>query len=1373
MSSLSEKQRLYGIVPVRCGSKRGTAFLLKDGKLLTAVHVVVEHFAHHSPVLVYYELGNPTRYKAEYVDREGMKDVAVLLQDDLQETAEYAADMYLPLLSIPFEHSKTMNLSVIGYPNEMGHGTSLTEIKVKAYTKIEHQKYDVLTVREGNFALKSYGGFSGSPVVNESGYVVGVVSTENYGKLTYCSIESVKTKLESLGIGNIEDKWEIFDGSKLSLLHCQKKVDEAINRASGRYHEDLHTENKKIDDSISDFTDYNKRKSILKRLEFLANKAAEEIQDAIKAGSLEKPITPDVTIAFEGNKYENLYSHISNLRTFVRPKSIFDRNLKRLEETVQKMTIRLTVMEKQFLCLHGVAGTGKTHVSCQIAKEQMKAQENNVYLLFGSQFDTQRDAWDKMLECLRLTEDDVHQLNIRANTTNHYVVFIIDALNEGAGDLYWKQQLKLLLEKMKPYASIKLIVTIRDPFMVEITNGIDSKDIEMVEIKGFSTANTTKAIDKYFGYYGVDDKYKAMYKRQFKLPLFLIAFCESYWLLSLQERDNLNRRLLYEKYLTSRNKGVSDMADEDIKRNVTLLCMRQLAWHSVEHCQAGLIPRNDARKIADRICPMRTWSNNLLHALLYENLLMDTLSDKNNTQLVMFEFENIADVMKAESLLDSRLNEHQILDMLIRIEEELNKKGLAKAKFDNMVRALIAIWDRPTDVTSISEFTSGRFSYQLVKAKEEYTDERNYEVISKWLRKNRERYNPRDLMHLIDDSSSQLIETLHPYLLSKSISERDEDWTILVNDFLESKNALYYLDRLSHEKKYRRRFLTLITWMLTTSDPDARMYLIRLLFRLLREDTNDIMSLLEQFEFCNDHYLLQGLYCAVYGVMLRSRDAILLKFIAERVWNRYYEQENDVPVDIVLRQWTLKILERASVLDYTANYFYRIRLPFKSQDPRIRMLRKPIPEEYFGKGKGATLLFYSLDKGSDFHRYVIGSNSFAESHELFWRDEDEEFVPVSLYDIPLMMAPIIKNEYKYSTALDRYDADRFSPERHHNKTERIGKKYQWLALDATYARLTDHCWVKDNRSTNWGINVSEKDLTNEAWPWMTGRYDRFDPSLPSNQEIRDYGKKFQLQPEKDEIHQGDDLDFEAWIESEKTHPKIHMQWIDKDGNQWVRLYGYQSDTNVVDKEKRERLLFYNCCFVKKVDSKKMVSWATEKDFSGRWMAERSDCIDFLWNEMPWSDSYKRLKRDRWEEGDYRSSYPCKVLVAYDEQLQEKNYGFLGQEEDYSYSVSMPCGEMMREMMLYTAERGIVRRIKNDEVAAINLGIMDEGIGLLVRKDILCKYMQRKHYHLYCYFHGNKQVSAGSMMVIRSQNLSGCVRMDEKGVWKTVQELRMV
>ena len=52
---LSEEQRTKAIVPVRCGSYCGTAFLIGEANLMTARHVLDEYFNGGKPVLASFE----------------------------------------------------------------------------------------------------------------------------------------------------------------------------------------------------------------------------------------------------------------------------------------------------------------------------------------------------------------------------------------------------------------------------------------------------------------------------------------------------------------------------------------------------------------------------------------------------------------------------------------------------------------------------------------------------------------------------------------------------------------------------------------------------------------------------------------------------------------------------------------------------------------------------------------------------------------------------------------------------------------------------------------------------------------------------------------------------------------------------------------------------------------------------------------------------------------------------------------------------------------------------------------------------------------------------------------------------------------------
>jgi len=1361
MSSLSNTQKAYGIVPVSCGKKRGTAFNVGDGKLLTARHVVEECLLYHVPVVVYLE-GQKQRFRAKSIgNAKLMVDVALL---EPEEVYKERSGCILPLLAIESKHAENMRLTIVGYPEELGAGSSQIEIKVRNHSVIPDRRYDMLTVREDNFELRMYNGFSGAPVITEGGFVVGIVSTETFGKLGYCSIHHIQDRLKACGLKDVTNDWEANDDTPFSKQKCKENVDYAIEQAGSRYHRDNHQKDAGLMAMIDDFCvskKYEKVKKILDQVERAIDSTPRTIS------------TLPADYSYKSGDYDNLEQYIDKLVSSTVNTSSAGAGLRKLRRIVELNYPRYVRGKQKFLRIEGVAGTGKTHFSCYIA--EYLEDKAYPYLLFGSQFNTSEPVLSQLSKMLpfgggsrEALTVNLQQLDARMKSTGQFAVLIIDALNEGAGEFFWKDSLRVLTATLSKYERIKLIITIRDPFVNRIMSGVKEADWERYVLHGFSSVTSIKkALRSYFSEYGIDESLVKGFTKQFKSPLFLLVFCKSFSYLTEAERKNLDRLTLYRRYLKARNVDVAERVSEDEKRDITWMAMNKMAWRSVEQFNAGVISRDDARTISDDVCYRELWQHNLLNALLKENLLMETLS-KGDEDMVMFEFENIADVLKAHAILASGKTETEIIELLKKIASDLKKQNQSAAKFENMVAALIAMWNKERSVTEIDEFVRGEFRPLSVRAAKEYSTETNGKKLKAWLDEDKGEYQPENLIQHLDEDTTDLYNRFDLFLSNMTMVERDEKWTILVNDFFEGKSSWRYLEqRAKGSKREQTRLLILLIWMLTTSFPDSRQFLIGLIYRLLLENETQILILLDKFKGCNDHYVLTGLYCAVYGFTLRSKNHNLIGTIAAYVKKSYYDNvDGSVLPDVVFRQWTLMILDRAEYLNPDKAYFTMLKLPFKSDLPSRRIYKNELPGNYFGEGKGASLLYYSLSTASDFYRYTIGGNSNPDSDEFFEIDKNGEYKGFNLVRFLRMIASIIRYEFRYSSVLDNYDGTKYSIDRHHNVEERIGKKYQWIALWRVYAQMSDNYLFNDGYSDPASVK-----LTKRVWPWMTSQYDRNDPTFPKPREIGEYvnGLDFTTEPDMPYVEVGEGRE---WVECNETDPPIRPQYIDADGKPWVMLYGYQSDKHEVDKENRDRVVHYNSCFIKEKDNLKMRAWAAEEDFSGGWMEYRQECIDFRWNEFPWSHAYKRLKRDEWVLKNGRIVYPCELKVAYDEQLQEEIYGVTEDRDTQGTSVSMPCAELVESMNLYAAERGLIRKKDDESIVAVSLSLLrGHGTGLLIRKDVLCKFMGRMKYRLYCYISGNKETSASNYLVLHSKVFSACMSMDAKGKWETVQGMR--
>ena len=196
--------------------------------------------------------------------------------------------------------------------------------------------------------------------------------------------------------------------------------------------------NAQLEERIALFTDYAKKARIEKRLSVIVEKAEDDIADAINAGVVTNPLPSGIEIVYSHKSFEGLPKYLEGLRSVVKPKTIFSGSLRRLDQSAKQLLEKLDSTSQQLMCLHGKAGMGKTHISCHVAKQLADGRKNNVYLLFGSQFDTATDAWEKMLTLLQLTEDDLKKMNERAADHYHRCVerrsgrFVLEAAVEFA-----------------------------------------------------------------------------------------------------------------------------------------------------------------------------------------------------------------------------------------------------------------------------------------------------------------------------------------------------------------------------------------------------------------------------------------------------------------------------------------------------------------------------------------------------------------------------------------------------------------------------------------------------------------------------------------------------------------------------------------------------------------------------------------------------------------------------------------------------------------------------------------------------------------------------------------------------------------------------
>lgn len=1307
------------VVPVECGNERGTAFFVAPDTLVTARHVVVEHLVSNAPVIVSAE--KHVLCDVEFIAEEGVNVDVVLLR-----CKDYQQKDFLKLLAAEFNEDRP--LTIVGYPKEFGNNSDLISIEVQDRLGNRKEDYDTTVVRTDALAFTSYKGFSGSPVLNEKGSVIGITVNQVGCSLGYASIKSLVVRLEEHGVIVSKD-WQSEDFSPCGRGTSQRQVEKAIGYAALRYNRDLHVSNAKLDEALDLFALRLSRVNVEKELKQIESDALTYHFDF-----------SSILQGYQRGNYEDLLERLYDWQNEHEEKDFTSFTQKFFQDSFAKLPTLFEQWRKsdnQIVLFRGKAGMGKTHYVCATAERLCK--EMNVYLLFGSGFSEDQDFEVQLYGMMGIGENDLGILNDKMREEDTNALIIIDALNEGATEIFWNVAMRRMKTLLQQNDRIKLLITYREDEEFDL-------DIpcNMIELRGFEE-NTQEAIQKYFAHYQIDDtdgNIQERYFAEFGEPLFLTIFCVVASHNLRYTTGDFTYPNLFLQYIKYRNDIVSKGVDEDSHRNVTEKALIKFANYSLYYNNCKDIPRKKARHYADQICRNRLWSNNLLNWILKENLMLST---GRNGETLMFGYQKMGDFLMADIFAYNKMTDKNKVDFVL-------EKGTHReyASYRRFIIALLSEWELTPQLLERKE---SKMMYRSILGSLLHHGKNN-QAIFEWMQNNHI-FSVEILHNFLQDLTLEVFMSAHHVLKSADMARRDRAWTTMVNqeyshrlDARRFSNFIAIIPRKDTNDGWSK-IVILLCWMCTSPHPYVRGAIMRRLVEIFGNRPQMALFALNEFFNCNDPYVVQVVTCAIYGYLLRKRDANEAAKIADLI-SQFFYQGHKAPEDILVRQWTMLILSLADELNGTDDHFGAIKPPFSSQNPYDLVVDKAenITEKYFGESKGSRKMYETLYGFSDFKRYIIGTNNRGNS-DVFLKQEGDSVQAIPLTDIMLMVANIAKHNFHWNDDLGKLDDYVYSEGRYNNQTERFGKKYLWLALYKVDALLSDHLKVADG--CNYLYSPTEDDIEPIPYPWHTREYSRIDPTILNASDTLTY-TSFLVE----NLENVQEITNEQWMSEEYPIQKPRLTVKDTDGSEWVALTCY--DGYKVDAEEntvKDLFLFSNAAFIKYTDLEIFWRWAKNLNFYGRWMPERRNgSIDYLWNEYPWADTYKRTLRDvdDWENPGNGANF--KINLSYEAQLQEEWIG-LDETEMYLKEANMPNHLVMETLNLYTAERGVVRDKNDHTIVARNFSIGKMN-GLAMRKDYLDKYLSENNLALVFYSLGEKYITQkGTYQSIGHRyNLSG-------------------
>lgn len=1163
-----------------------------------------------------------------------------------------------------------------------------------------------------------------------------------------------------------------FDKKFFSEMWFQEQVNGSIKNLGARYSKEF---NVKIDDIAILFNSiiynelsrndvFNKTNALFKLLKNFKGKLTknnvrleEVINDLFQYIHQYRKYISDCVNPKEIRNHiiTNLNKLIELLNTNQIEMEEFSSEIYQLEKLSNKLkSTQFNLIDYPYLVIYGDAGIGKSHLLGDFANHLILQHKPCIFIL-GQRLTTQINPWSQILQDeLRLYCNEAEflgALNTIGQIQKERVPIIIDALNEGQGQKLWKDTLAGFIEKFKKYPWVALILSIRseykDNILTNLTSDIAKNYLNVVKHKGFET-NIYQAIQSFFDYYQLAFPTEPLMLNEFKNPLFLKIFCEYRKSTSSSIDDDIDIDKIFKKYIDVFNEKISEKFEYRKSLKYVEKYLLKIA-ETIFHTNSSNIKYEEALNVLASLNFRNINENLFLQELISVHLLMS--NQIRGEEVLTFSYEKFNDYFSAQAIINN-------------IEDINNFKNLLKIDNDTITYSGKTISQGVLGFLSILLPLRSNFEFFEIFSENDrfnnhllgdafidslyWRNNKNFSL-TKCKRFIYENIFKNDflLKKFIDMQYKVAGKENHPLnanqlyrCLSKSnLAIRDSYWTTVISenkynsfpalmDLIEWAKQKGFSESLSHNS--RLLIAIAISWILSSTYIQLRDNATIALARLLQNNLDVAEKLIKHFIVIDDPYIFERVLSASYGALLSSSyyQGIdkLCYFLIEDLF-----LQSEVYPNVLVRDFARNIIEYSHIhklIECDLKTLERIRPPYKSipipailptneeidKKYKIEYENESIPDFYLEQNTILSSMTTEYGRGvgwyGDFGRYTF------QSHLYDWKNIDVD--KLSNYAVELIFEKYGYDAQKHG----KFDQQQYSDSRFLNTVERIGKKYQWLAMYEVVARLADHTQITDP-ATRW--NDDKKQI------WYNGS---IEPSF------RDIDPSF-ISPNKSDIREierptyndwGNDL--ESWAVSTANlinskslilHSYQNNEWFSLDRHIAFRPEKKLGKEDILS-EYQSMWYTVNAYLVKEQDFKNVVKKLKNKNFMDNRMPEPVQRYNNIFNlEYYWSPLLKIYESDYygstdWQEIEFNRGIRKKTIIGKVYLCSERHISEGIKNHDMSYHISAPT-QLLHETL----------NLKNDQFAGswVNdngeVVIYDESLysnnketNLLIRKDYL-------------------------------------------------------
>lgn len=716
-------------------------------------------------------------------------------------------------------------------------------------------------------------------------------------------------------------------------------------------------------------------------------------------------------------------------RSSYRRSSIQDRRIQcshltsELQSTRELLIHADGIASNSLMILRGIAGTGKTHLLCDIARQRVAAGRPTV-LLMGQRFVSNDAPWHQALQHLDLAnlsaEEFVGALEAAAQAAGARALLVIDAINEGAGRTVWPSHLAAFLACLERSPWIGVVLSIRSSYEEILVPAEVREQAATVTHEGF-TEHEYDATKTFFVHYGLELPSTPLLAPEFRNPLFLKTLCQG---LNMKGQRRLPRGFqgitaVFDLYLSAVNERLGSSLGFDARTPLVRQALEAVA-RAILYSGDNWLALAKAAEIVNALLPGRDFERSLYRGLVVEGVLVEeaTRHDSVKAEEVVFVgYERFADHLAAWILLDRYLDVHEPASAFAQTGPLAFICDKTKYISPGLLEALcIQIPERTgKELISIAPSCAERwaladaFRQSLVWRTPTAFSDGTYEALSKLCRSHHDLSDTIDVLLTVATLPGHPLNAqfLDRRLQKDTMPDRDAWWSVYLHEAWGVHGAVDRLVDWASSQEENTKIddeaidlcAITLTWMLTTSNRFLRDRATTALVSLLTGRLAAVVRLVERFAKVDDLYVVERVYAVAYGVAMRSHDPVAVGALATCIYSRVFASGSPLP-HILLRDYARGVVERAlhlgSAIDLDLD---RVRPPYQSTWPTIPTDEdiKPLlperpksPHDDDELGWGWSQITSSVMDG-DFARYVIGTN---------WSSTSSDWLSLTIDETP-------------------------------------------------------------------------------------------------------------------------------------------------------------------------------------------------------------------------------------------------------------------------------------------------------------------------------------------------------------------------------------